>query len=120
MAEENKQSRRYRAPYQKARIARLAYLAGVGCSAGEIAEEMHISERHVYRMLSEYRITLAPKAPGQKALSVAVSDTTFARAHELAGELEIDPRKLVTKLLEAVIAERTVSLTLLDGARLHR
>jgi transposase len=120
MADATKKSRAYRAPYQKARIARMAYLAGIGCSASEIAEEMHISERHVYRMLSDYRITLAPKAPGQKALSVAVSDTAVARAHELAGELEIDPRKLVTKLLEAVIAERTVAINLLDGARLDR
>jgi transposase len=110
-------SRRYRPPYQKARIARMAYLAALGCSAREIADEAHISERHVYRMLSDYRIALAPKAPGQKSVSLAVSSDAFAAAYELAGRMGMDPNWMMARLLEAVLSERNVAVNLLDGVR---
>ncbi|MGJ0509195.1 MAG: hypothetical protein ACR652_19140 [Methylocystis sp.] len=103
MAEPKKPTRAYRAPYQKAPIARM--------------DEAHISDRHVYRMLSDYCITLGRKAPGQKAVSVAISDQAFADAQELAGQLGMRPEWMLGRLLEAVLAERNVAVNLLDGVK---
>ena len=113
-------TRKYRPPYQKSRIARMAYMAGAGCSAREIADEAHISERHVYRMLSDYRITLAPKAPGQKSVALAIAATSFTDAYEVAGHLGMDPNWMLARALEALIAERTVLVNLLDGVKAPR
>jgi hypothetical protein len=109
--------RPYRPPYQKARIARMAYLAGLGCSAREIADEMGMSEQHVYRMLSDYRIALAPKAHGQKSVCLAISSKALTDAYELAGGLGMQPNWMMARALEALIAERTVLLNLLDGVK---
>lgn len=101
-------------PYLRARLARIAYLAGLGCSAREIADEMAISERHVYRLLADYRISLAPKAPTQKSVVLAISETAFRDAYEVAGTLQQEPNRFMARALEALIAERTILLNLLD------
>jgi hypothetical protein len=100
-----------------ARVARIAYLAGVGWSAPEIAAETNLSERSVYRILSAHRIALAPKAPGQKSVSLAVSSEAFARSYELAGRMGMDPTWMLGRLLEAVLAEPNIAINLLDGVK---
>ena len=101
----------------KARLSRLCYMAGAGFSAAEIAEELGISPGNVYRVLSDFRISLQPKKAGQKSVQLGISASAFADAYELAGTLEMPPERMMGKLLETVLAERTIAVNLLDGVR---
>ena len=92
-------------------------MAGAGFSAAEIADELGMSRGNVYRLLSEFRIALVPKAAGQKAIQLGIAAKAFADAYELAGALEMPPERMMAKLLETVLAERTIAVNLLDGVR---
>lgn len=102
-------------PYTVSRVARIAYLAGSGCSAAEIAAESGMKTGAVYKVLSDYRISLVPKNCNETAFQLVVSKRTHADAGDIARDLSVPVPWMLARLLEAVVEERTLAINLLDG-----
>ena len=108
---------RTRIPYSVARVARIAYLAGSGCSASDIAAETGMKSGAVYKVCSEYRISLVPKTHAETSFPIVVSKRALTDAEAIAKDLQMPPTWMMARLLEVVLSERTVAVNLLDGVR---
>ncbi len=104
-----------RSSYSIARAMRIAHMAGAGFSAGEIADEIGVSDTNIRAMLSEYRVPLVPKTSAQMAFPVVVSKSAMGEAQKIAARLKIDPYWMAGRLIEAVAEEPALALNLLDG-----
>lgn len=102
-------------PHTVARVARIAYLAGAGCSAAEIAAETSMKTGAVYKVCSEYRISLVPKTCAEVAFPIVVSKRAMTDAETISKDLAMPPVWMMARLLEAVVEERTLAINLLDG-----
>jgi hypothetical protein len=110
--------KRPRVPLTLTRLANIAYLAGQGHSASEIAAATGMTAGHVYWLLFAHHIQLAPKTAADAVIPpLMVSKQTMSGVESLAKELSLPPAWMLARLLEAVIAERTVAVNLLDGAK---
>ncbi|WP_363348873.1 hypothetical protein [Methylocystis echinoides] len=111
-------AKRPRVPLTLTRLANIAFLAGQGYSASEIAAAMGMKPGHVYWLLFAHHIQLAPKTAADAVIPpLMVSKQTMSGVESLAKELSLPPTWMLGRLLEAVLAEPNIALNLLDGVK---
>lgn len=95
-------------------IIRLARMAGAGASGSEAAEALGIAPGRIHQLASRHQIAFERKTPHEEAVLLILPKTTVARAGRLAIERGIDPRFMLVRLIEAVVAEPVLAANLLD------
>lgn len=86
---------------------RVAFLAGAGASAAEIADALggRATPSRVHGLLHRHGLRLVSKTRGQVAFPVVVSEATMEKLEEAAAGRRSDPQALAAKLLEGLAEE---------------
>ncbi len=101
--------------YRSSELDWAIWHAGAGKSSEEIAEVIgETTGARIRRLLCARGIPLVQKTPHQEAVLLVLPKKTVAAAGRMAIERGIDPRAMCARLLEIVVAEKTLASNLLD------
>lgn len=104
-----------RRAYVPADLLRIAYLAGAGKSAGEIADAVGGTTRdRVAAMLSNKGIALLPKRADEVAITVVLPKTALSALSKFALARDTDPALVAAEALRALADEPTILANLVD------
>lgn len=108
-------SRRLRpSSFSEPERAQIAFLAGRGRSASEIADAMGTTADAIYKFLSRAGIELFPRGPGSVAFVVKTQRAEYERLLANATEFDFEPADLASRLLSALLDEPVLLRNLLE------